>query len=243
MTTFADFLPLAVQGRPTPANTSKNMMMDKPHGVDQNYPREQGYFTLSQRVESFLQMLRRMDLLSRTGWRQRGPVVNTKAAFELGGSLHSLLAPASSQEPPIGGHDLHENARLACLLLICQSLLDLDAPSSASDEYMAEVEAALESVKVSAHHSNRAFLHFHLRTCLHLLLKIRYPGNFDWHACIEQSYQNAQVAKRLGRRSRSRVGHVLLDYVTGNGMGLSLPLITDRDADRIRNEALWFQSH
>ena len=221
---------------------SKNIVKAKAHGHDLLNPREADYFTLNQHVETFVQMLRRMDLLSTAGWRQQGPIGKTRTAFVFAGPLHSLLGPASAEQPAIGGYDLHETARLACLLLICQSLLDLDTPSSAGDEYMVGVEAALRSADISAHHSNRAFLHFHLRTCLHLFLKIRYPGNFDWHTCIKQSYQNAQVAKRLGWRSRLKVGHVLVDCVTGNKVGQSPPLITDRDADKIRKEAFWFQS-
>jgi hypothetical protein len=218
-----------------------NISQETPQGPGLLYRREEDYFTVKRLVESFLQTLRHIDLLSRAGWRQREPPLKTTTAFELGGPLHSLLAPASLQKPPIGGVEIHEKARIGCLLLICQSLLNLNAPSRAGDDYMAEVEAVLQSVEISAKTSYRAFLHFDLRIFLHLLLKIRYPSTFDRHSSVQQSYEHSQVTKRLSGRSRSKVGELLLDCIASNRIGQSQPRITDMEADAIRHEALWFQ--
>jgi hypothetical protein len=135
------------------ARQSPGPLTEISYDTDLTYPREEDCFNVNQYIEAFIQLLCHIDLLSRSGWRQQLPPLKERTASEVGRSLYSLPAPASLQESTVRGFDLHQSAKLACLLIIHQSLSDPDAPSKAGDDNMAEVDTILRSVGICAENS------------------------------------------------------------------------------------------
>jgi hypothetical protein len=189
-------------------------------------------------INDTITFLQRIQILSLDGWTRHVPGdLNPFGPTTL---FYHILSPRwlphfdvsvpTSQSQPKGVLGQHRTTRMACLLLLCEALLALNAPSSACNEYM------MQQVDVIL--IERADERPDLRPFLHLLMKDQRGVRLrDVNVALRASMV-AQVVKRLSVQMCDRVGELLLGCLAGERR---MPgEFGERDWRRVREEAFTF---
>lgn len=232
--TAPDYLPLPVvrqtQTHPTIAGESIPQMV---------YSTPEELTEVNAFINDTVAFLERIKTLSLDGWARHVPSdLNPFGPTTL---FYHILSPRwlppfdfsapTSQSQRKGVLGQHRTTRMACLLLLCEALLALLAPSQACDDYMMQ-QADVILIE-------RADEKPDLRSFLHLLMKDRKGVRLrDAYVALRAS-RNAQVVKRLSVQMCDRVGELLLGCLAGEkavaeGFG-------ERDWRRVREEAFTFR--
>lgn len=140
-------------------------------------------------------------------------------------------APISQDQPQKGVLGQHRTTRMACLLLLCQALLALNAPSQACDNYM------MQQVDVIL--IERADEKPDLRPFLHLLMKDSRAVRLRDLEVAYSASKNAQIIKRLSIPMHDKVGRLLLGCLAGERSDTET--FSPEDFQRVRDEALNFR--
>ena len=189
-------------------------------------------------INDTITFLKRIQILSLGGWARHIPsALNPFGPTTL---FHHILSPRwlppfefsapTSQSQPKGVLGQHRTTRMACLLLLCEALLALNAPSSACDEYM------MQQVDVIL--IERADEKPDLRPFLHLLMKDQRGVRLrDVNVALRAS-RIAQVVKRLSVQMCDKVGELLLGCLAGE-KGVA-ERFGERDWRRVREETFTF---
>ena len=125
----------------------------------------------------------------------------------------------------------HRTTRMACLLLLCEALLALHAPSKACDDYMLQQVDAILVERADEKPDLRPFLHLLMKDTRGVRLR-------DLDVAYDAS-KNAQIIKRLSIPIQDKVGQLLLGCLAGESS--SAESLSREDFERIRDEALYFE--
>lgn len=198
------------------------------------YQTQKEFAEVSTFLNDTLDFLQQIQALSEHGWSYG--LITEAGDFNPFGPdtlFHHILSPQWLPPTLIPGHILgqHRTTRIACLLLLCQALLALKAPSQACDKYM------MQQVDVIL--IERADEKPDLRPVLHLLMKDRRGVRLRDLDVAYRASRNAQIIKRLSLPMHDRVGRVLLGCLAGGRANAERLL--PADFERIRDEALMFQ--
>jgi hypothetical protein len=231
--TAPDYLPLPIprrtQTEPRPRSDSIPEMV---------YATPKDLAEINIFINETITFLRRIRALSLTGW----PLNLTSNLNPLSPSttFHHILSPrwlppfefsaSTSQSHPQGVLGQQRTTRMACLLLLCEGLLALDAPSQACDDYMMQ--------QVDVIHVERADEKPDLRPFLHLLMKDQRGVRLRDVGVAYRASRVAQVVKRLSVEMCDRVGDMLLGCLAGDG-GLARGF-GEGDWRRVKGEAFSF---
>jgi hypothetical protein len=225
--TAPDYLPLPI--------TDALYALSDPAGIPRMvYPTQKETIEVNTFLHDTLDFLQQIQALSECGWPHRLiTTVGDPNPFGPDTLFYHMLSPQWIPPTLIPGNILgqHRTTRMACLLLLCQALLALKAPSQACNDYMMQ---QVDHILVE-----RADEKPDLRPVLHLLMKDSRGVRLRDLDVAYTASRNAQVIKRLSVTMHDKVGRVLLGCLAGgqtNGETLSLA-----DCERIRNEAFMFQ--
>lgn len=192
-------------------------------------------------VHDTIEFLERIQHLSEYGWAYR---LNADAGdlnpFGRTTLFYHILSPKwlpafeftatmnQSNQVVLGQH---RTTRMACLLLLCEALLALNAPSQACDNYMMQ--------QVSVILIERADEKPDLRPFLHLLMKDTRAVRLRDLDVAYSASKNAQIIKRLSIPMHDKVGQLLLGCLAGDGAFTEK--LVQADFERIQDEAFNFQ--
>ena len=180
-------------------------------------------------INDLIAFLCRITTLSEQGWLYHGHT-NPFGPTTL---LNNLLSPKPSQPSDSQGVlGQHRTTRMACLLLLCNAFLALDAPSQACDGYVTE--------QVNVLLLERADMKADLRPFLHLLIKdTRAMRLRDFDVACTAS-KHAQIIKRLSIPMHDKVSQILFGCLATGG-DTTTQKLSPADLQTIRGEALMFQ--
>lgn len=231
--TATDYLPLPVarqnQTHPTLSGDSS---------VEMVYSNTKELAEINTFIEDTIIFLQRIQILGFNGWALH--LSSDFNPFSLTTLFHHILSPrwlppyefsaSISQSQSKGVLGQHRTTRMACLLLLCEALLALNAPSRACDNYM------MQQVDVIL--IERADEKPDLRPFLHLLMKDQRGVRLRDVDVAYRASRIAQVIKRLSVPMCDRVGELLLGCLAGE---LEVAQeFGDADWMRLREEAFGF---
>ena len=233
--TAPDYLPL-----PIPSRSQTQLSPDGESIPKMIYSAPQDLVEVNTFIDDAISFLQRIQTLSRNGWAYRltddlNPYGPTTLFYHILSPRwlpsHDFTAPMSSSTATQGALGQHRNTRMSCLLLLCEALLALNAPSQACDDYMyQQVDVIL---------IERADEKPDLRPFLHLLMKDPRAMRLRDMDVAYRASKNAQVIKRLSVQMSDRVGSLLLACLAGEkGVAESFG---EADWSRIREEAFSFR--
>jgi hypothetical protein len=225
--TAPDYLPLPV--------TDALYALSEPTRIPRMvYPTQKETTEVNSFIHDTLDFLQQIQALSERGWTHR--LTTTNGDFNPFGPdkmFYHILSPQWIPPTLIPGNTLgqHRTTRMACLLLLCQALLALKAPSQACDGYMMQ---QVDLIVVE-----RANEKPDLRPVLHLLMKDSRGVRLRDLDVAYTASKNAQIIKRLSIPMHDRVGRVLLGCLAGGKTNAER--LSPADCERIRGEAFMFQ--
>jgi hypothetical protein len=232
--TAPDYLPL-----PTPSQSQTQLTSDGESIPKMIYSTPQDLAEINTFINDAISFLQEIQDLSCNGWTYRltndlNPYGPTTLFYHILSPRWlpspEFTAPMSSSKANQGALGQHRDTRMACLLLLCEALLALNAPSQACDDYMyQQVDVIL---------IERADEKPDLRPFLHLLMKDPRAIRLRDMDVAYRASKNAQVIKRLSVQMSDRVGSMLLACLAGEKDVAER--FGEADWSRIREEAFSF---